>query len=72
MSIQSKIKYTVVKDSPYLEYFENMKYAEEVIFQTWKDIVLPTAPNDTKYSAQYPLIFTFWTSTVDTCRIKCD
>lgn len=49
MAIQSKIKYTVVADSPYYEYFENMAYAEEVLYQAWKDIVLSTAPNDTRY-----------------------
>ena len=48
MAIQSKIKYTVVEDSPYYEYFENMAYAEQVMYEAWKDIVLPTAPNDTR------------------------
>ena len=48
MSVQSKIKYTVVADSPYYEYFENMAYAEEVMYRAWLDIVLPTAPNDTR------------------------
>ena len=48
MAIQSKIKYTVVEDSPYYEYFENMAYAEQVMYEAWKDIVLATAPNDTR------------------------
>ena len=49
MAVQSKIKYTVVEDSPYYEYFENMAYAEQVMYEAWKDIVLATAPNDTRY-----------------------
>ena len=33
---QSKINYTVMKDSPYLEYFENMANAEEALYSKWK------------------------------------
>ena len=58
LSVQSKIKYTVVADSPYYEYFENMAYAEQVMYEAWKDIVLATAPNDTRYSFTLNLLKT--------------
>ena len=37
---QSKINYTVVKGSPYYEYFQNMASAEEDLYRVWKDLTL--------------------------------
>ena len=37
---QSKINYTVVQNSPYLEYFKNMAGAEEDLYKVWKDLTL--------------------------------
>lgn len=37
---QSKINYTVVSQTPYLEYFENMASAEEELYLKWKELHL--------------------------------
>ena len=37
---QSRINYTVVKDSPYYEYFKNMANAEEDLYNVWKKMTL--------------------------------
>ena len=60
---QSKISYTVLRDSPYLEYFQvrretdmrsvqryvqNMKSAEEDLYSKWKEMTLNSGGEDTK------------------------
>ena len=45
---QSKINYTVMKDSPYLEYFENMANAEEALYSKWKEMTLNSGGEETK------------------------
>ena len=42
---QSKINYTVVEDSPYFEYFQNMASAEEDLYKKWKDMTLSRLVN---------------------------
>ena len=42
---QSKINYTVVEDSPYYEYFQNMASAEEDLYKKWKDMTLSRLVN---------------------------
>ena len=37
---QSKINYTVVANSPYMEYFQNMAGAEDELYKKWKEITL--------------------------------
>jgi glutamate receptor, ionotropic, invertebrate len=37
---QSRINYTVVRDSDTHQYFKNMKYSEDFIFELWKNATL--------------------------------
>ena len=37
---QSRINYSVVANSPYMEYFKNMAGAEEELYKKWKEITL--------------------------------
>ena len=48
MARQSKINYTTVADSPYLEYFENMAGAEDELYKKWKEITLNCTSDQTK------------------------
>ena len=43
---QSKINYSVVADSPYMEYFQNMAGAEEELYKKWKEITLNSTGSD--------------------------
>jgi len=54
---QSKINYTVLKDSPYMEYFKNMANAEEDLYRVWKDLTLNSSVGDqSKYRVwDYPI-----------------
>jgi len=54
---QSKINYTVLKDSPYMEYFKNMANAEEDLYRVWKDLTLNSSAGDqSKYRVwDYPI-----------------
>nr|CAD7404939.1 unnamed protein product [Timema cristinae] len=53
---QSRINYTVVKDSDTHEYFKNMKNAEEVLYNVWKDITLNSSSDQSKYRVwDYPI-----------------
>lgn len=45
---QSKINYTVVGGSPYLEYFQNMAGAEDELYKKWKEITLNSTSDQTK------------------------
>ena len=45
---QSKINYTVAKDSPYYEYFKNMAGAEEDLYRVWKDLTLSSNADQSK------------------------
>ncbi len=53
---QSKINYTVVKDSPYFEYFKNMAGAEEELYRVWKDLTLSSDADQSRYRVwDYPI-----------------
>ncbi|XP_063217386.1 ionotropic receptor 25a-like [Bacillus rossius redtenbacheri] len=53
---QSRINYTVVKDSDTHEYFKNMKNAEDVLYNVWKDITLNSTSDQSKYRVwDYPI-----------------
>jgi len=53
---QSKINYTVVRDSPYMEYFQNMANAEEDLYRVWKDLTLNSSGDQSKYRVwDYPI-----------------
>ena len=43
---QSKINYSVVADSPYMEYFQNMAGAEEELYKKWKEITFNSTGSD--------------------------
>ena len=45
---QSKINYTVVEGSPYMEYFVNMAGAEDELYKKWKEITLNSTSDQTK------------------------
>ena len=49
LALQSKINYTVVKDSPYYEYFKNMASAEEDLYKKWKDMTLSSTADQARY-----------------------
>jgi glutamate receptor, ionotropic, invertebrate len=42
---QSRINYTVVKDSDAHQYFKNMKFAEDTLYELWKNATL-SSTND--------------------------
>ena len=53
---QSRINYTVVKDTVYYDYFENMANAEEELYQKWKEISLKDSDDAAKYRVwDYPI-----------------
>ena len=53
---QSRINYTVVKDTVYYDYFVNMAGAEEELYQKWKEISLNASENPAKYRVwDYPI-----------------
>lgn len=53
---QSRINYTVVKDTAYMEYFVNMASAEEELYQKWKELTLNGSDNPAKYRVwDYPI-----------------
>ena len=53
---QSKINYTVVRDSPYYEYFKNMASAEEELYRVWKDLTLSSDADQSRYRVwDYPI-----------------
>ncbi|XP_049951836.1 ionotropic receptor 25a-like [Schistocerca serialis cubense] len=53
---QSRINYTVVMNSDTHEYFRNMKNAEDVLYNVWKDITLNSSSDQSKYRVwDYPI-----------------
>ena len=53
---QSKINYTVVANSPYYEYFDNMASAEEDLYRVWKELTLSSNADQSKYRVwDYPI-----------------
>uniref|UniRef100_A0A182V0A2 Ionotropic glutamate receptor L-glutamate and glycine-binding domain-containing protein n=1 Tax=Anopheles merus TaxID=30066 RepID=A0A182V0A2_ANOME len=56
LSRQSRIKYTVVKDSDTHEYFRNMKNAEDVLYQMWRNLTLSSGNDQAQYRVwDYPI-----------------
>ncbi len=56
MAQQSKINYTVVSESPYFEYFENMASAEEELYKVWKNLTLSSDADQSRYRVwDYPI-----------------
>lgn len=49
LSRQSRINYTVVKDSDTHQYFKNMKNAEDTLYDLWKNLTLSSTSDDTQY-----------------------
>lgn len=49
LSRQSRINYTVVKNSDTHEYFKNMKHAEDKLYALWKETTLSINSDGTKY-----------------------
>jgi ionotropic glutamate receptor len=53
---QSRINYSAVADSPYMEYFKNMAGAEEELYRKWKEITLNSSSDQSKYRVwDYPV-----------------
>ncbi|KAJ8936674.1 hypothetical protein NQ318_023141 [Aromia moschata] len=53
---QSRINYTVVKDSEVHQYFVNMKFAEDTLYTMWKELTLNASTDDTRYRVwDYPI-----------------
>ncbi len=53
---QSRINYTVVANTTYMEYFENMAGAEEELYHKWKELTLNSSGNPAKYRVwDYPI-----------------
>ncbi|XP_063910401.1 ionotropic receptor 25a isoform X2 [Zophobas morio] len=53
---QSRINYTVVKDSDTHQYFINMKHAEDTLYRMWKELTLNASTDDTQYRVwDYPI-----------------
>lgn len=53
---QSRINYTVVANSPYMEYFVNMASAEDELYRKWKEITLNSTADQTRYRVwDYPV-----------------
>lgn len=46
---QSRINYTVVKDSDTHKYFINMKFAEDTIYRIWKELSLNATSDQARY-----------------------
>uniref|UniRef100_A0A182QV01 Ionotropic glutamate receptor C-terminal domain-containing protein n=1 Tax=Anopheles farauti TaxID=69004 RepID=A0A182QV01_9DIPT len=56
LSRQSRIKYTVVKDSDTHDYFRNMKHAEDVLYQMWRNLTLSSGNDQAQYRVwDYPI-----------------
>ncbi|VEN34523.1 unnamed protein product [Callosobruchus maculatus] len=53
---QSRINYTVVRDSETHKYFINMKNAEDTLYRMWKELTLNASTDDTRYRVwDYPI-----------------
>ena len=53
---QSEIKYTVMDDTPYKDYFKNMARAEKALYQKWKDLTLTSTAESSLYRVwDYPI-----------------
>ncbi|XP_023311227.1 ionotropic receptor 25a [Anoplophora glabripennis] len=53
---QSRINYTVVKNSNTHQYFINMKFAEDTLYRMWKELTLNASTDDTRYRVwDYPI-----------------
>ncbi|XP_066148112.1 ionotropic receptor 25a [Euwallacea fornicatus] len=53
---QSRINYTVVRDSDTHKYFINMKFAEDTLYRMWKELTLNASTDDTRYRVwDYPI-----------------
>lgn len=56
LSRQSRINYTVVRNSDTHEYFKNMKHAEDILYKMWKEVTLNVSSYDTQYRVwDYPI-----------------
>ncbi|KFB41372.1 hypothetical protein ZHAS_00008953 [Anopheles sinensis] len=56
LSRQSRIKYTVVRDSDTHDYFRNMKNAEDVLYQMWRNLTLSSGNDQAQYRVwDYPI-----------------
>uniref|UniRef100_A0A182NDI8 Ionotropic glutamate receptor C-terminal domain-containing protein n=1 Tax=Anopheles dirus TaxID=7168 RepID=A0A182NDI8_9DIPT len=56
LSRQSRIKYTVVKGSDTHDYFRNMKHAEDVLYQMWRNLTLSSGNDQAQYRVwDYPI-----------------
>uniref|UniRef100_A0A182FM19 Ionotropic glutamate receptor C-terminal domain-containing protein n=1 Tax=Anopheles albimanus TaxID=7167 RepID=A0A182FM19_ANOAL len=56
LSRQSRIKYTAVRDSDTHDYFRNMKNAEEVLYQMWRNLTLRSGNDQAQYRVwDYPI-----------------
>ncbi|CAH1407823.1 unnamed protein product [Nezara viridula] len=53
---QSRINYTVVKNSDAHNYFRNMKFAEETLYKYWKEITLNSSSDQSQFRVwDYPI-----------------
>eukprot|EP00095_Tigriopus_kingsejongensis_P001374 snap_masked-scaffold1253_size52701-processed-gene-0.2 protein:Tk01374 transcript:snap_masked-scaffold1253_size52701-processed-gene-0.2-mRNA-1 annotation:"ionotropic receptor 8a" len=53
---QSRINYTVVSNTTYMEYFVNMAGAEDELYHKWKELTLNSSGNPAKYRVwDYPI-----------------
>lgn len=53
---QSRINYTVVEGSDTHQYFINMKFAEDTLYQMWKEVTLNATKDQAKYRVwDYPI-----------------
>jgi glutamate receptor, ionotropic, invertebrate len=53
---QSRINYTVVADSDTHQYFINMKFAEDKLYQMWKEVALNSTSDQSQYRVwDYPI-----------------
>ena len=75
---QSRINYTTVLNSTYLEYFKNMAGAEEELYRKWKEITLNSSSDQSKYRVwdypvreQYTHILKVSNSNVNPLHTKC-
>lgn len=56
LSRQSRIKYTVVENSDTHDYFKNMKNAEDVLYQMWRNLTLSSGNDQAQYRVwDYPI-----------------
>lgn len=49
LSRQSRINYTVVKDSDTHQYFKNMKFAEDKLYEMWKNATLSSVSDESRF-----------------------